>query len=207
MTGWQALPQLQGLPFNCTPGLGGCRLQVPVGGLGGSRVKLWCSDFQVLWFEAQNRGRHHWLPREWIPCWWWAKGALFYPRGRWFSSQTLAYEALLQAQPGKKGGRERLRETNILLPDIIEANAAGASHGGQGGHGLPSTPQPAEDVIPHRLTGRLWGRWPAPNSVGGQWLSTWGLKPTGGSQDTEEYSEGLFHDRWAGSLANGQNLK
>ena len=24
--------------------------------------------------------------------------------------------------------------------------------------------------------------------------------------DTEEYSEGLFHDRWAGPLANGQNL-
>ena len=31
---WQPLPKLQGLPFDCTPGLGGCRLQVPVGGLG-----------------------------------------------------------------------------------------------------------------------------------------------------------------------------
>ena len=39
-TGWQPVPQLQGLPFDCTPGLGGWRLQVPVGGLGGSRVKL-----------------------------------------------------------------------------------------------------------------------------------------------------------------------
>ena len=34
-----------------------------------------------------------------------------------------------------------------------EADAAGASRGGQGGHGLPSTPQPAEDAIPHRSTG------------------------------------------------------
>ena len=39
-TGWQPLPQLQGLPFDSNPGLGGWRLQIPVGRLGGSRVKL-----------------------------------------------------------------------------------------------------------------------------------------------------------------------
>ena len=33
-----------------------------------------------------------------------------------------------------------------------------------------------------------------------------GPKPSGGSQDTEEYSEALFHDRWEGPLANGPNL-
>ena len=52
----------------------------------------------------------------------------------------------------KKGGRERLQDTNVPLPDLPEA-AAGAARGGQGGHGLPSTPQPAEDAIPHRSTG------------------------------------------------------
>ena len=56
-------------------------------------------------------------------------------------------------QPGKKDGRECLQDTNVPLPDIPEADAAGASHGGQGGHGQPSTTQPAEDVIPHRSTG------------------------------------------------------
>ena len=40
MTGWKPLSQLQRLPFDCTPGLGGWKLQVPVGGLGGSWVKL-----------------------------------------------------------------------------------------------------------------------------------------------------------------------
>ena len=44
------------------PGPGGQRLQVPLGGCRGSRIKHRCSDFQALQFEAQNRGRHHWLP-------------------------------------------------------------------------------------------------------------------------------------------------
>ena len=52
--GWQCLPQLQGLPFDCTPGLGGWRLQVPVGGLGCSRVILGDDAFppQALANEA-----------------------------------------------------------------------------------------------------------------------------------------------------------
>ena len=70
----------------------------------------------------------------------------------------------LQAQPGKKGGGERLQDLKIPLPDLPEADAAGAPHGGQGGHGLLSTPQPAEDAIPHRAT----GIGPGPNSAGWQ---------------------------------------
>ena len=53
----------------------------------------------------------------------------------------------------EKDGRECLWDTDVTLPNIPEANAAGASCYGQGGHGLPSTPQPAEDAIPHRSTG------------------------------------------------------
>ena len=59
----------------------------------------------------------------------------------------------LQAQPGKKGRRERLRDPNVSLPDLSEADAAGAIDGGPGGHGLSSTAQPAKDEIPHRSTG------------------------------------------------------
>ena len=47
-SGRQPLPQLQGLPLYCTSGPGGWRLQVPVGGRGGSRVNFRCSDFQDL---------------------------------------------------------------------------------------------------------------------------------------------------------------
>ena len=68
----------------------------------------------------------------------------------------------------QKGGGKCLRHTNIPLSHIPEADTAGASHGGKGGHGLPSTPQPAADAIPHRPTGQAWARWPAPNSAGGQ---------------------------------------
>ena len=71
----------------------------------------------------------------------------------WYGVEPESSAGLSQAQPGKKGDRERLQDTNVPLPDIPEANAAGASHGGQGGHGLPGTPQPAQDAIPHRLTG------------------------------------------------------
>ena len=60
--GEQPLPQLQGLPLYCTLGPGGWRLQVPVGGRGGSRVSFRCSDFQAHRFEAQNRRWQHRLP-------------------------------------------------------------------------------------------------------------------------------------------------
>ena len=60
--GRQPLPQLQGVPLYCTSGPGGWILQVPVGGCGGSRINFRCSDFQAHQFEAQNRGRQHWLP-------------------------------------------------------------------------------------------------------------------------------------------------
>ena len=64
-------------------------------------------------------------------------------------------------------GRRVMENINVPLLDIPEANAARASRRGQGGYGLPSTPQPAEDAIPHRSTGQLCGRWPATNSAGG----------------------------------------
>ena len=51
-------------------------------------------------------------------------------------------------QPG-----ECLWDTNIPLLDIPEADAAGASRSDQGGHSLPSTPQPAEDAISIVLEG------------------------------------------------------
>ena len=35
---------------------------------------------------------------------------------------------------GKKGGRERLQDTNVPLLDLPEADAAGAPRGGPGGH-------------------------------------------------------------------------
>ena len=44
-TGWQPPPQLQGLSFDCTPGLGGWRLQVPVGGFGSAGSS---SDAQIF---------------------------------------------------------------------------------------------------------------------------------------------------------------
>ena len=56
------LPQLQGLPLYSTFGPGGWRLQVPLGGGRGCRVKIRCSDFQALRCEAQNRGVQHQLP-------------------------------------------------------------------------------------------------------------------------------------------------
>ena len=55
----------------------------------------------------------------------------------------------------------------LTYPDLPEADAAGAPRGGQGGHSLPRTPQPAEDAKHHRSTRWLWSRGPGPDSAGG----------------------------------------
>ena len=102
--GRQPLPQLQGLPLHCTLGPGGWRLQVPVGGHGGSRVNFRCSDFQAHRFEAQNTGWQHRLPWQWISWDWWTKGELIHPRGWRLPTQALANEALLQPHYGLEDG-------------------------------------------------------------------------------------------------------
>ena len=62
--GGQPLPQLQGIPLNCTLGPGGWSYQVPVGGHGGNWVYFRCLYFQPHRFEAHNRVRQHQFPRQ-----------------------------------------------------------------------------------------------------------------------------------------------
>ena len=99
----QPLPQLQGLPLDCTPGPGGWRLQVPVDGCGGSRVKLRCSYFQAHRFEAQNRGDSIGFPDSESLVIGGPKVKFFHPRGRHLPPQALANEGLLQPRYGLKG--------------------------------------------------------------------------------------------------------
>ena len=217
--GRHPLRQLQGLPLHCTFGPVEWRLQVPVGGDGGSWVNFRCSDFQAHLFEAQIEDSNIGFPNS-------ESLGIGGPKANFFILGDDAFPFKLWLMRPYSSHSMDLKETvfnyRIKQGRTVVENAFGML---TSRFRIFQSPLQQEPRVVNRvvmaclvLHNLLRVRYPTAQQedLGGepvygsarvQWHSTSWLQRNWGSYKAEGYSQGLFHEWGAGPRSNGHQLK